>query len=377
VYAKAGVFEKTKALTTAMRAKRAPQGSKEFTDALVICGSNPADAKDDRMLTLLLPELGKARAIARMQAARFQVAMEMGDEATAIAAFTEMLALGRIISHQHTMIDQLVANAVVSLAAQQALCVVSSGKATPSLLKAWSEAMETQSPLAPAELAIKGERLCYMDTVRWALGDGELDGNEVEEIKALSAGNNPFNPASLVGAKKPSLDASAKAGDEFYSGLVNLARLPRYERTAAIFDPDAYVKNLSAEQMVLQVTAPSALKFLNSGDQLQMNIATLRAAIALEQAKSTSKVYPMSLAALPEAIQRHIRDPYRNGLLGYKLTNIRGKTPAEAYIIYSVGFDGEDNGGKEASERFSPLNDKPEGKGFDFVSMGPDTCKPR
>lgn len=375
-YGKAGVFEKTKALTSAMRAKRAPQGSKEFTDALTTCGANVADGKDTRLLMLLLPELGKARQIARMQTARMHLAIEKKDEATAIAAFAEMLALGRILSHQHTMIDHLVANAIVSLAVERAACTVSSGKATPTLLKGWSDAMDAQLPLAPQELALKGERLAYMDTLRWTLGDGDLDAKEVEELKALSGGENPFNPASLAGAKKPSVESAAKAGDEFYSGLVNLARAPRYSRKAVGFDPDAYIKNLSAEQMVLQVTAPVTLKFLNARDQMDVKIATLRAAIELEKARQSSKVYPISLAALPEPVQRLIRDPYRDGLLGYKLTNIRGKTPSEAYILYTVGFDAEDNGGKEAKERFAPLNDKPEGKGFDHITLGPDTCKP-
>lgn len=77
-------------------------------------------------------------------------------------------------------------------------------------------------------------------------------------------------------------------------------------------------------------------------------------------------MYPERLGELvPEFLAAVPDDPYSEHGFVYK----RGDNPAAkgGYTLYSVGDDGEDNGGTRAEHEFDALT--PTGKGTDFVFM--------
>ncbi len=368
-YEKAGVFELTARFSGAMRAARPRPGTDASRRLLRVCDSKD-DAWDGRLVLIMLPELGKTRALARIEMARMHLAAKAGDTKTVAASFEEVLALARIAGHQTTVIDRLVAIAMVSLATNEARDVILSGLATEPVLAGFSGAIDRQLPLPSPRAAVDGERLVVLDTLRWLAKDGAIDMAAIAELTAVSS--KPVADYTKLGGKLATPAETAASTNKMYDALAKLAETPRRERAALGIDPAKLIDDLPPGEIVLRLMAPAIGRSLDGEDQTVAQLAGLRAMIALERHRLTHGTYPDSLAALGPEVAAQIQDPLGQGVLCYKVIDAKTTTGAKAYTLYTVGVDGEDNGGKPAPNVYDALYKPAEGKGFDFILSLPD-----
>ena len=370
-YHDAGVFKLTAKLTGAKWAARPRYDSEQARRNMVISDGGNADEKwDGRLLTMMLPDLGKSRNLVRIQMARMQQAVDGGDATAASAALEEAFAIGRILSHQSTLIDRLVGIAAINLAVTEAKEAIGAGKATPAMLTAWESAMDRQLPLAPVALAVEGERLNVMDTIRWAYEGDSLSAAKMNEVQAL-AGIGEAKDYTKLGGTLATPAESTKNANGLFDKFALYAATPRTGRGGLGFEPDKLVEDLPSGEIMLRVMAPNIRRLMMSEDQLQMQLAATRAMIALERHKAAKGQYPATLADLGAATAAKLIDPFSGKALGYKVLDAKGANANAGYLLYSAGVDGTDNGGKQSEDPYAAMSSKPEGKGLDFLLSGP------
>lgn len=362
---KSGAFDKLAELAAAPRAVRPRQPG--------------------RMIEWLLPELGKCRNFARMNAARMYLATQGADARELIAAYEQSLALGRVCAAQPFLIDHLVGVAIVSLANTQLRYSLMERRWDAPTLNGILDAMDRQLPLPPVTLAIKGERLSTLDTIQWThTDDGRGDGRLiVSEYRTLTMmGGEPPQIAgytlpdtrlvNLFGVLYAGKAATTRKAEEFYEQSLVHAQTPAWRWGALASDPDQFAENLSHRYSLLRNITPSIGKAVQSRATSDLEAAGTRLMLAIELFRTEHGRHPEALSELvPSILPEMPRDPFTGGEFGYKR---RGPDadPADPreYILYSWGADMTDNGGLA-----NPTNPhtalRPNGQGTDYVINQP------
>lgn len=120
----------------------------------------------------------------------------------------------------------------------------------------------------------------------------------------------------------------------------------------------------AAERMVGMIET-----HLNMRAQSSAMIAGLRAAIAAERYRLAHGMYPETIEAVGPAFLAEIpQDPITGGAIGYR--RVEGDAHGRGYLVYSVGPDGEDDGGRAPDEdpMFGMMSLE---AGYDFVINRP------
>ncbi|MEZ6317438.1 MAG: hypothetical protein R3B49_01600 [Phycisphaerales bacterium] len=106
----------------------------------------------------LLPELSGARFVARVSYAAMRLEAEAGREDEVVRLFERDLAIARVIGHQPTLIERLVAVAVDVFGFETACDLAIEGRLSPETMRAMLAAMDRQLPLPPGDLAFEASR---------------------------------------------------------------------------------------------------------------------------------------------------------------------------------------------------------------------------
>lgn len=339
-----------------------------------------------QMITFMLPELGRARALARYNAGRMFVALEQNDHAEFVAAYEQTLTLGRIFGHQFTLIDHLVAIAIHSLIFNRLYEALTERPLPEPVLRRLLEATDRQAPLPPIALAFEGERIRLHDFIQWThtddgRGSGRFMPTAIASIGVFAGtGAVPFPAFSewrlfnLAGLVFPSKAATTRRGDQFYDNLIRYSRLTPQERRTDRFQPDAYVETLPKRYLVLRLMLPAAGQGIQSRDQYETQLAALRILIAIELFNAANGRYPASLDELAPSILPEIPlDPIGGQPFGYRLLKPEEDTVRRAdgsprpYLLWSVGADGVDQGGHMRAKNDPGALRPPHARGKDYV----------
>jgi hypothetical protein len=366
-----GVDDLLDRAAAAPRMARAKFGSPERAAEQKAAGTD--GSFDGKMVSVLLPELGGFRFLARYGAARMSEAARDGDGAEFARAFEHALAVGRAASHQPTMIDRLVGLAIQELAFTRAMDEMRRFKPAEAELERMRTALERQTGTLPgAALAIEGERLLALDACRWVFNaDGRMDVRALRELGALSS-EKAQGIAFLGSTREGNVMGVEAVLDEARKWL----NTPRRER-AGSFDSAAFdrQREMNPDFVVARMMVPALDKYESSLSLSAVLREGFGVALAVERFERARGAYPASLdevvaAGLLEAIPE-------DAVTGQPMRYVRLTKPDEfgrAYLIYSVGADGEDNGGREAEDRDVRVNHAlfkaKEGAGFDFVING-------
>lgn len=214
--------------------------------------------------------------------------------------------------------------------------------------------------------AIEGEHLWYLDiSQRVHDANGRFAPAELERL-VETKGQTPFPQAAL--ALMPDRAASDAMAALVYARLREVAQLPRRNRPRT---PDGRVELGILRPQTYVVVGAALANVDNVCDAPDRHAVQLNSAlliIAVERCRLARGRYPEKLDELvPEFLPGVPEDPYFEKGFVYK----RGDDPSVkgSYTLYSVGDDGEDNGGLRAEHEHDAL--VPAGKGTDFVFMPP------
>ncbi|MFG0242460.1 MAG: hypothetical protein ACF8R9_06740 [Phycisphaerales bacterium JB054] len=285
-------------------------------------------------VAILLPTLGDARQLARIDAARMHTAFEAGDREGFLAAFESGLAVARFCAQQFTLIEALVCDAITSLMHNRAQAAILQHPSA-DWLDGIEAAIARQTPRVRPSHRFEGEYLSTLDTIAWFFAD----------------------PArARFGRFSPELNSIAGG---FYSVSPFDGRLGTYAKNRdtyrAIVQP--YIDNAGIEAAVrpvlpapdtgglllIDLLGPAFNKTLQAMDHLHANTRATTTMIALERHYLDRGDYPESLDALvPRYLDALPLDPWTGEPFHYHHLPGAAVAPA-SYRLSSSGPDTVDD----------------------------------
>lgn len=357
----AGLYELLDQMAATPRAVRAKPGSPEREAQ--VRAQMPDAVRDGRLSRDLYPDLGGARLLARICAARMHLAAEAGDEAEFLRAFEHGLAASRVVRHQPLSMDRIVGTSTAVLILNECIANMHGNElADASLQRANAIAQEQTAGVPPLAFCIRGERLWSMDFLRWGFDkDGKLD----EEAFVKEFEEPPF---ALAGITR---DGVQYAMVTFFDEL--LAAIGPDPVTTANRMKESKERVLATKRLenwLASMWCASLYGVAQQDARREYVWIGFGAAVAIERYRRAKGAYPEKLQALVEAgyIDALPMHPASQTPLGYTRNDA---TDNAGYVLYAFGIDGEDNAGKalirDDADPSCALFDAACGKGYDYV----------
>ena len=332
-------------------------------DELRLLGACPRAVRDINFnasqpaVSMLLPQLGQVRQMARINSARMKLAADSHDLQDFTEATESIFALSRICRQQPLLIDQLVALAVESLGYSRVREVLA---AHPD--KHWLDAIDgaiARQSFDPGRTRFfEGERLSILDTTAWMFSD---------PAQVRRGKYSPNIMRNFNGSGEGRLGSYVENRDEIsdrFAKLALIAGKDRWER------PPSKDLGPPSELLLMNILMPAVSGSLKSLDKVELDRRGHRTLMALERYRLAHGEYPDSLAPLvPEFLKEVPIDPWSGKPLRYKRLAAQDEQGRD-YLLYSVGKDGVDNGGLEAAgmTRYNAImGDDASGAGLDFI----------
>lgn len=335
------------------------------------------DGADQGILFTLLPELSQTRSVARMCAARMRASQEAGDTEQFLRSTEHALALARISSHDPFYISHLVGIAVSTLTLSELGHQVVEKELDEATCRRLLDLLDRHR-LAPMSFAFEAERMSQLDVIQRTYsddgnGDGILLMSKAAEMANMFGGAPPMSGAhpvfNVVGLVLPGRAETTRLLNEYFDAAIEQSELPGPQRRNHPVNLNDFVDNLPRGHFILQLLLPALARgLLNDLNAQAMHEAT-RLLLAIEAFEARHGRLPDALDDLaPDFLASVPLDPVSGKPFGY-LRREPTVEDSRTYWLYSVGFDGTDNGGAEppGDDEMAALRSEPEGNGFDYV----------
>jgi len=298
----------------------------------------------------------KLRHLARVLNGAAERAMECGDWNEALARIKDQMALARVVGMQPDTIMSLTAGAILQMAQQTIQDTVLRRELPPRpFIEAARDALRT-GPMMDADVIIEVQQLEAKEMIDVSAELMRSGGT----MAAISAGLRGWTPTEEARTRVNEWGARIRAMPR------DDPRGMQAERTAVVSEI-ASVEGIHALGLSSMSGAARVVE-LSANQRRQRDVFEIIIALSLYTSAHGSP--PQTLDALvPEFLAELPKDPWApDGKFRYK----PGPTMKEI-VLYSVGYDGEDNGGYYIPRR----EDRawtPEGKGQDYVFTR-DACQ--
>jgi hypothetical protein len=258
----------------------------------------------------------------------------------------------RSIGDEPTLISVLVRVAIDAIALGTLERVLAQGEPGAEDLAAMQRLLEMEEKMPLLENGMRGERGLSHRAMQ-ALSNGwitpaQLVGVNLGRFGQMGLGN--FTVGNLVTTFMVGSPANAHADVlEYTTELVEAAKLPEDEQPQRLRELEASAK--AERSYAVQLLAPALSKV---DEAIRRNKAMLRTAIvalAAERYRREHGRWPETPDELmPKYLAQALKDPYDG-------RPIRIKKTAEGLVVYSVGPDGQDDGGKIGTNPMEPGTD--------------------
>ena len=338
------------------------------------------------LMTLrMIPELGQARRITRLNIGRASLAMEAKKQDEFVARIDETLAIGSHVSNSPTLISSLVGIAVQAKAFDTVRRAVATGTLDDVSLTALAKSIESRKLADPVK-AIRGEQLMAEDLTDFVRVGGPNAMAAVKDMdkldKAFEAGkivldrSKPFYAEEdSLGGDMPNFKTQKVLINEVYDDIARQVNISTKQRLASPTSKELKAK--IEKNLILALIVPALSKSVQALDQWRADRVGTLTIIALERYKLKNGVYPNSLDALvPAFLSAAPVDPYSEGSLGY-LAPTKGPNNGlyqggREYVLYAAWLDTKDSGGAINFEnRFRSKASESEGKDFLLNDVAP------
>jgi len=329
----------------------------------------PMASRDEpgMVIAVLLPNVQNSRDAAHALGARamFRIGAGKCDE-----AWQDLLAchrLARLVDQGPTLVEGLVAVAIEGIAIQGNAVLAHEGKLTPEQARRFAAEFRKLPPLAKMVDRINwAERLVYLDCVlvasRKGIGQiGGLTGSSLgREGRFVSFAQRVVT--FLVDWNEP-----MRMGNQWYDRLVAaLSKPSRKERDAAVAEFERDLKKVAADakdprvllaniasadslrgglgrqvgNVCIALFMPALSACTNAEDRCTASESMVPVVFALAAYRADHGSYPADLAALvPKYLPAIPVDLFSGGPVRYKRED-------KGYVVYSVGINRKDDGGR-------------------------------
>lgn len=300
-----------------------------------------------RSFNTMFPPYAKLRALARFLSLQAQVDAEKGDAAGAMGASLDAVQMGETMPRGGPLIGMLVGVACQAIGRQQA----------------W----KTASHLNAAQAKAAARRLENIRTGHVPFADTLQEEEWSEQAGLLELMRKRDWPGDMLTAGQVDQDQIAPTPSWIMATRVRLAgkrtimaNYTRYMDLSIVNARQSYAAHIAQpplptdpiSQILLPVYTGVRLNEVKADTQNALLLVTL----ALRAYKLDHGAYPPALAALePQYLRAVPADPFGlSGPLRYTRTGAK-------YLLYSVGPDGKDDGGKAIFDRTKPAPTTPGG----------------
>jgi hypothetical protein len=311
-------------------------------------------------VSTLLPHAQNARGMGNLMAYDAMLRAQDQDLDGALDSCRGILNAGRSVGDEPTLISMLVRVALDQMATGKIERVLAQGQPSEKALAAVQHLLEVEAEEPLLLIGVRGER-GLMDGLMQAIQDGTVSYKSLQGfVSQQPSWGNPealtaMQLALLPGAMKHNRAALLK----FNNRLIEIAKRPVEEQRAPLAELWASERDLP--WLARAFASPAKAVAAYHRDQASLRCAIVM--VAVERYRRAHGRWPAALTDLvPAYLARVPIDPY-------DAAPLRLRPFPEGMVIYSVGPDGQDNGGN--------LSDRPDKEGTDLGFRLWDVAKRR
>jgi hypothetical protein len=288
----------------------------------------------------LLPHLDKARSIANLLSWDTRLQLEDKDLEGAMASTRAMLNTGRSIGDEPTIISMFVRMAIREMAMENLERTLAHGESSLIVMKEMQRLFKDEEAVPLLLIALRGER-AGIHVLFTNLESGEVSVEELKEVGKRETGfwkgvTDFFAADHFLAAHVWLLDYQTEA--------IAIARKPMRTGHTLFRELEARIVP-EAPKPLGQLLAPGAMRLAEAVRRNRTQLRCTLVSLALERYRQANKQWPDSLRDLiPKELTRIPLDPYDGAPLRYRKRN-------DGVVVYSIGPDGEDNGGNIDRQR--------------------------
>jgi hypothetical protein len=318
-----------------------------------------------RVGTLKLPALGQIKEIARALSVRAMLRLHEGDVEGAWQDLIACHRIARLVAQNPTLIGQLMAMAVETIACQGTAQLAHRGKLTIKQVERFQEALR-KLPARPAmvECIERAERFMFLDMVAWI---ARTDPDKVRKSRFSFCDVTQMELDKLIRNSMIDWNIVLKMCNEWYDRLVEAIKKPTFAERKAAFDkfdeelrtsrrklgdPLKMAKSNFAFRsprktvsrhlgtLLTALLTPAIPITKESENRWTMRVRLVTVALALAGYRADHDRYPTTLDSLASKyIPELPKDLYSDDGLIYK-------SDGKNYRLYSIGENQKDDGGR-------------------------------
>ncbi|MGB2864552.1 MAG: hypothetical protein WBC05_14585 [Sedimentisphaerales bacterium] len=285
-------------------------------------------------LSTLLPYMSNMRNAARLLELEAIMHAEDGDGAAATLSAISGFGIARSLAREPLTISQLVRGGCQNIAISTIEQIVNRVELTDKQLLELIERVRESERISDISRAFVGERCVGIAFIRDPEG-------------VLMGGNIPILARPVLSLYKTvgMAEADAVIFLDLMDGYMKSTRLPLHERQKAADAVSAKIQSTSKVHVLLHEIMPALSRATTLELRTIAHLRTADAALAAQRYRLASGKFPDKLADLvPTYLQSVPEDPFDGNELRYKRLG-------PGFVVYSIGDDLSDDGGKEKPPR--------------------------
>lgn len=270
---------------------------------------------------------------------------EKGNGESAIDSIRSCFGIARSLVKEPLSICQLVRGGCQSVAISTIEQVINRIKLTDEQLVELIECVQNAERISDMSYAFVGERCSGISFFK-----------APESVDPDLIGGIPFRPALALYKAIGMADSDAIIYLDLMDDYIKCAQLPPFERLNAAKAIEAKRKSTSQAHILLHVIVPAFSTITSIDTRNIAQLCTARVALAIERYRLATGKLPNALVDLvPDYLDSVPRDPFDGNDLRYKKLET-------CFVVYSIGEDLVDDGGKER-----PAGKKKKGESWDVI----------
>jgi len=300
----------------------------------------------------IMPSLSKYKEFARRLDSVIALRTYNDDFEGALDDCLVLERFGNHLSGKGLLIEQLVGIAIEAMAMDRTLEVVDKLDVDADALQNVQEELDMIYAKQGPIVNLDGEKAFWYDCVQQTFtDDGEGNGRMLIRGLPLTVGNWKEAVSGFVSGYPDRKEVISKI-DRYFESAANLSETIPWELRGKAGEGDKQNwAEIGTDSLMLSMLGPAHGKVGELSWRLRQEQVALITVLGVLRYKEYIGRYPTGLDELVGAgyISQLPRDFYSDGPMGYKITD-------DGFMLYSVGFNFEDDGGKMGT---NPFNGKP------------------
>lgn len=310
-----------------------------------------------------LQHSGQFRMTIKMEAARLRLTAhdDQWDEFTEV--LDESLALVRIAASQPTMLTEMFASGYESLILREVRDSIAEFPPPEAACLNVKAVIDGRLPLPPCTFYLQGEHLYQLDSLQHTYtASGRLPISAWGKYRREGfdlLGQSTIDPVQgaigdVLAIAIPGHEEAARLTNDVFDEAIEFAKRPLHDRLRGEFVPSQAREQLPMNQVVLREGGLDYFSGFMRGDaRMECDTRETTLLLLIEAYRARHGAPPAALVDLvPEFLDAAPTDPTNDQPYGYRL--LTDDPHGRAYLLYSLGPDGHDDGGVDSPDWRGP-----------------------